>query len=268
MNVDRYLSRLGLSRAAVAGPGRDALARLQRAHVTTVPFENLAITGPPEGGGGEGVSLDLDHLYGKLVERKRGGFCYELNGLFGWLLAELGFDAHRAPAMVLDGEGEAGPPANHHTTVVALDRRYVVDVGVAVPTIRRPLPLDGTVREDEAGVAWRVAESDRPDADYVTQFRQPGDDWENRYVFRDRAVGLDHFAVTCEYLATAPESPFTGRPFATIATERGHKKLTPETLTVIEGQETREESVHPGDWHDVLEREFGLVYEGRETTET
>ncbi|PSQ58320.1 MAG: arylamine N-acetyltransferase [Halobacteriales archaeon SW_9_67_25] len=195
MNADRYLDRLGLARADVAPPDHEALRTLQAAHVRTVPFENIAITGDPEGNGAEGVTLD---------------------------------------------------------------RRYVVDVGVAVPTIRQPLPLDGTLREDEAGVAWRVVESDRPDADYCAQFRNPGGDWQNRYVFRDRPVTLDFFRASCEFLAAAPESPFTSDPFATIATPSGHRKLEPGTLTVIENGETRERPVDPREWHDVLEREFGI----------
>jgi len=258
VNADRYLDRLGLARADVAPPDHEALRTLQAAHVRTVPFENIAITGDPEGNGAEGVSLDLADLYAKVVERQRGGFCYELNGLFGWLLAEMGFETERLAARVLDEEGRARPPANHHTNVVTLDRRYVVDVGVAVPTIRQPLPLDGTLREDEAGVAWRVVESDRPDADYCAQFRNPGGDWQNRYVFRDRPVTLDFFRASCEFLAAAPESPFTSDPFATIATPSGHRKLEPGTLTVIENGETRERPVDPREWHDVLEREFGI----------
>ncbi|MFC7131876.1 MULTISPECIES: arylamine N-acetyltransferase family protein [Salinibaculum] len=259
MNTADYLARLGVEPAAVDDHSVETLAEIQRAHVTSVPFENLAITGDLLAGEDTpGVSLSLPALYEKIVERERGGFCYELNGLFGWLLAELGFDVERIPAAVLDEEGQVGTPANHHTLVVDLGRRYVVDVGVAVPTLRQPLPLDGTLREDSAGVAWRVAESDRPDADYCTEFRSPGAEWERRFVFRDHPVALDYFAASCRYLSTAPESSFTSGPFATIATDAGHLKLKPETLTVIEGGETREQSLDDGEFHDVLEREFGI----------
>jgi len=260
MDSDRYLDRLGLSRADVEAREYDSLERLQRAHVVTVPFENFAIAGGPgDGGESEGVSLDLGATYAKVIDRERGGFCYELNGLFGWLLSELEFACERRPARVLDDDGRATPPANHLTNVVTLDRQYVVDVGVAIPTIRKPLPLDGSVQEDEAGIAWRVVESDRPDADYCTEFRTPGQDWERRYVFRDRPVDLSYFRASCEFLATAPESPFTDEGFATIATERGHKKLTPETLTVYEGGQHRERPVDAREWHDVLREEFGIV---------
>jgi N-hydroxyarylamine O-acetyltransferase len=259
VDPDRYLGRIGLSPTDIDGTDFRALETLQRAHVRNVPFENLAITGDPSGTGRDaGVTLGIEGLYRKIVERERGGFCYELNGLFGWLLEALGFETERIAARVLDEAGNASPPANHHANVVTLDGRYLVDVGVAIPTVRRPLPLDGRVREDEVGVAWRVVESDRPDADYCTQFREPGEDWQNRYVFRDRTVDLGFFRATCEFLATAPESPFTGDPFVTIATGSGHLKLERDRLTVREGGREREEPIDPREWNAVLEREFGI----------
>jgi N-hydroxyarylamine O-acetyltransferase len=294
MDADRYLDRIGLDPDAVAGANRETLRSLQRAHVTAVPFETLSITGDPHGPrNGEGVSLDPANTYEKVVERRRGGFCYELNGLFGQLLRELGYDPDRVAARVVN-DGAARPPANHLSHVVEFDRRYVVDVGIGVPTMRRPTPLDGEVREDAAGVEWRVVESDRPDAAYVSQYRTPGGDagdgqsddagdgedadeqnsssprsttshedadgWSDRYVFSDVPRDRSYFAATCDFLSTAPESPFTGDPVVTLATEHGHKRLTTETLTVTENGEKRERSVAPEKWHDVLETEFGLRF--------
>jgi N-hydroxyarylamine O-acetyltransferase len=162
--------------------------------------------------------------------------------------------------MVVGSEG-AGPPANHRTHVVSLDQRYVVDVGLGVPTMRRPLPLGGSTREDDTGVAWRVVESDRPDADYATEYRGPGDDeWSLRYVFRDVERESWFFEPTCEYLATAPESPFVGDPIASIATENGHVKVEPGALVRTEGSEEYEESLDGDDWYDALEREVGIDY--------
>jgi len=218
MDAARYLRRVGVD------PGRvttslESLHRLQRAHVEAVPFENLSIVGDPFAKGrGEGVTLDPDALYEKVVGRERGGYCFELNGLFHGLLRELGFDADRVAACVLEADGSVGTPANHHTNVVHLDRRYVVDVGLAVPPLRRPLPLDGSVRTDRAGVDWRVVDSDRPDADYLTRFRKPGGEWTDRYVLQKRPRELSYFGASCDYLSTAPESPFTGDPVVTVGT--------------------------------------------------
>ncbi|HMB49365.1 MAG TPA: arylamine N-acetyltransferase [Natronoarchaeum rubrum] len=268
MDPADYLDRIGVDPAGVdlgtvasGGADRETLERLQRAHVTSVPFETLAVAGDPFGErDGEGVSRAYPDLYEKLVERERGGFCYELNGLFGWLLAELGYDPDRVAAMVLGDDGPL-PPANHLAHVVDLDRRYLVDAGLGVPSMRRPLPLDGETRTDAAGVDWRVVESDRPDADFLTRFREPGDEsWSDRYVFRDRHREREYFAATCEYLATAPESPFTDEPVVARSTDRGYAKLSPDSLTRVVDGEERERSVDPEEWHDLLASEFGIAY--------
>ncbi len=261
MDSDRYLERIGVDPGSVDRADRETLERLQRAHVTSVPFETLSVAGDPFGqGDGEGVSRAYSDLYEKIVERERGGFCYELNGLFGWLLSEHGYEPDRVAAMVV-GDDDPLPPANHLVHAVDLDRRYLVDVGLGVPSMRRPLPLDGETRTDAAGVDWRVVESDRPDADFATRCQEPGEDWETRYVFRDVHRPREHFAATCEHLATAPESPFTDDPVAALSSDRGYAKLSPGSLIEVVDGEKRERAVDPDEWYDLLAREFGIAYD-------
>jgi N-hydroxyarylamine O-acetyltransferase len=258
VDPDSYLARLGVDPRTVDSTDRATLERLQRAHVRTVPFETVAITGDPAGEiEGGGVSLDPEAIYEKVIGRERGGFCYELNGLFGRLLAEFGFDVDRVAARVLE-DGELTPPASHMTHVVSLDRRYVVDVGMGIPTMRRPTPLDGSIREGPVGVAWRAVESDRPDADFLVQFRETGDGWTDRYVFDARPRETAYFRATCDHLTTAPESGFTGDPVASMATGEGHKKLDADSLARFTPEGVVEKEVSASEWTDVLEREFGI----------
>jgi N-hydroxyarylamine O-acetyltransferase len=260
VDPERYLARIGLDPEEARPPTAETLARLQRAHVTTVPFETLSITGDPFGGpDGEGVSLDLRDLYEKLVVRERGGFCYELNGLFAWLLGELGFDAVRLAAQVVDDEGDPRPPANHHAVGVALEAPHLVDVGLGLPKMRRPLPVGGRAGPDAAGIEWRTIESDRPDADGIVQTRREGEgSWGDRYLFTTTPRDLSYFEATCEHLAAAPESNFTGDPYVNVGTDRGHKTLSVDALAEVVDGEKREREVAPEEWHDVLASEFGL----------
>jgi N-hydroxyarylamine O-acetyltransferase len=264
--VDRstgpYLSRIGCAPAEFADPDRDrgTLARLQRAHVTSVPFETFSINGDPlTDRVGGGVSLSLPRLYEKIVDRERGGFCFELNGLFGWLLDELGFDVTRLAARMVSA---VELPANHHPLLVALDRPYLVDVGMGSPMLRAPVPLDadGSVPTDEAGVQWRVVGSGRPDAEYLLQYRRGEEAWEDRYVFDTTPRSLAYFTATCDYLQSAPESGFVGEPTVTLATDDGHLKLKRGTLSVTRGRETDERPVEDGEYHDVLAEKFGIVF--------
>lgn len=257
--VKAYLQRLGVAPGMVEAPNLELLAHLQRVHLTTIPFETLAITGDPYGEGeGEGIVLTVPDLYTKIVERKRGGYCFELNGLFYALLTGLGYDVHRAAARVASA---LRIPANHLVNVVELDRRYVVDVGTGPPTIRAPLPLDGTSRTDEVGVTWRVAVSERPDVAYRTEYRRPDDpEWTVRYVFEDEPRPLRYFTATNDYLQSAPESPFTGEPTIALSTATGYRTLSGDAFEEESGTDRHDRTVTGDAWHEVLVQEFGLRF--------
>lgn len=261
MNPDAYLQRIGLTDARCEDlpADRETLERVVAEHLYSVPFENLAIVGDPHGAmTGEGVSLFLPDLYEKLVDDERGGYCFELNGLFAWLLGELGFDVDRCAARVTD-EGEFGqPPANHHTNVVHLDQPYLVDVGSGVPQVRELVPLDGRVVEDAVGVQWRVDEDDFPLSDHVLRLREPGGDWGVRYRFETTPRKLSFFEATCEYLANEPDGTFTSGVIVKRSTPDGSLSLGVDTLIRVEDGVEAEMHVAPDDWHHVLDREFGI----------
>jgi N-hydroxyarylamine O-acetyltransferase len=255
---ERYLARIGLPSLRVDEPDLSTLARLQRAHVTSVPFETFSITGDPRSDrAGGGVSLSLPVLYGKIVEARRGGFCFELNGAFGWLLSALGFDVTRVAGRMVSA---IEVPANHHPLLVTLDRPYLVDVGMGAPMLRAPIAFGDSAESDAAGVRWRVLESERPDAEWLLQYREADGAWQDRYVFDTTARTLEYFTATCEYLQTAPESGFTDAPVVTMATADGHKKLKPETFLVTRGTETAARPVGDGAFHDLLRDEFGIAF--------
>ena len=261
LNVEVYLRRLGVGPETVGTPDLELLGRLQRAHLTTVPFETLAITGDPYGERtGEGVLLSVSHLYEKIVESERGGYCFELNGLFHALLAALGYDVSRAAARIIS-DGAIRIPANHHTNIVELDRRYVVDVGMGPPTLRTPLPMDGTPRTNEVGVTWQVGASDRPDVAYCVEYRESDDaEWVPRYVLDDTPRSLRYFDATNDYFQSAPESPFTGSPSVTLATDTGWRKLSGDVFVEVDGADRYERTVTGDAWHDLLNEKFGLRY--------
>ncbi|ELZ10692.1 arylamine n-acetyltransferase [Halovivax asiaticus JCM 14624] len=279
-SVARYLDRIGLDPDRSPEHDRAGLERLQRAHVTSIPFETLAVTGDPfDRFEGAGVSVAIDDLSEKIVERGRGGFCYELNELFARLLDALGFDVTGVAARMVGG---SGIPAAHRSTLVSLESsEYVVDVGMGTPTMRRPTPLPdeggertdsgssdrpvtaaGPPQVDTVGVHWRAVAVDRPDATYLTQYREPGDDdWSDRYLFDTTPREPRYFGATREYLVTAPESPFTGEPVASIATDRGHVKLRPDALIRTAGRERYERTITSGEWDALLGSEFGIDVE-------
>ncbi|MEO6393687.1 MAG: arylamine N-acetyltransferase, partial [Pyrinomonadaceae bacterium] len=119
--LDRYLTRIGYAGSTEVSP--QTLRDLQLAHLYSVPFENLDISA------GRYIRLDLDRLFEKIVNERRGGFCYELNGLFSAMLRSLGFSVDRLAAGVANKSGGFGPKFDHLTLLVHLPEPYLADVG-------------------------------------------------------------------------------------------------------------------------------------------
>lgn len=250
LDVAAYLSRIDATDLPDSLAGYDLLAALQRRHLRTVPFENLDIAADEE------IVLDREHIAEKVIGRERGGFCYELNGLFEWLLAELGFETTMVSGRVVREDGALGPPYDHLATVVSLDSDYVVDVGFG-DFARRPLPFDGDPVSDVGGT-YRV----RPDPDRAGGYRAQSwtdDGWASEYVFTTEPREFAEFEDTCRFHQTSPESPFTDGPFVTMATETGRITLGTSTLAVTEHGKKQEYPVPSADERErILRERFGI----------
>jgi N-hydroxyarylamine O-acetyltransferase len=154
VKLSGYLRRIGFS--GTARPDLATLRALHRAHQLTVPFENLDVQLRRP------TSLDLQQSYEKVVTRRRGGWCYELNGLMAWALREIGFDVMRVSAGVLRDSAVAGAGdhfGTHLCLVVQLDETYFVDVGFG-GSLLEPLPLRAVAREDRP---YRLALVETPE---------------------------------------------------------------------------------------------------------
>ncbi|GAA2748672.1 arylamine N-acetyltransferase [Kitasatospora cinereorecta] len=189
--VDAYLARIGVGRPE--RPDAASLAVLQEAHLRAVPFENLAIHL------GEPIVLEPAALLDKLVARRRGGFCYELNGAFAELLRALGFRVELLGARVF-GDGRLGPPFDHLALRVDLAEPWLVDVGFGRFS-HRPLRLDVRDGQQDPGGVFTVT-AHGPDLDVAM-------DGSPQYRLDPRPYELADFVPTCWWQATSPASHFT-----------------------------------------------------------
>ncbi|MBU2670768.1 arylamine N-acetyltransferase [Actinoplanes bogorensis] len=240
MDVDAYLTRIGLS------PGVTGLRELHRAHLSTVPFENLSIHL------GEPISLEPDALFDKVVRRRRGGFCYELNGLFALLLEELGYGVERVGARV-HGE-RLGPPFDHLALLVTTpggDGPWLADVGFGRHSTD---PLDfrlSSPQSDPGGVFTMVPAGDDVD---VTLDGKP------QYRIERRPRALTDFAPTCWWHATSPESHFGRSPVCSRREGDGRVSLSGRTLIRTGGGERTETVLDTDEQVLAAYREnFGIV---------
>ncbi|WP_435121389.1 arylamine N-acetyltransferase family protein [Amycolatopsis thermoflava] len=225
MDVDAYLARIGAGRPTAPTPA--ALRELHEAHLLTVPFENLSVHLP------ERIVLDEDALFDKVVRRRRGGFCYELNGLFGALLRELGFGVTLLGARVFGG-GRWGPPFDHLALRVDLEEPWLADVGFG-RFARHPLRL--TACEPQTDPEGEFLVVDAPDGDIEVRLNG-----EPAYRLEKRPRQLSDFGPTCWWQATSPESHFTQNVLSTISTPSGRVTLAGDKLIeTVDGKRAERE---------------------------
>jgi len=229
MNAAEYLERLAAPRPAAADEA--ALRSLHRAHLHAVPFENLDIHL------GRRIRLEPEALFQKLVRERRGGFCYELNGLFGWLLEALGFSVTRLSARVYSSAGALGPEYDHLALRVDLPggRPFLCDVGFGEGFLE-PLPL----RAGEHAQGDRAYRLGLEGEDWLYEYRRAGSErWERQYRFTLQPRRTEEFLEMCGWHQTSPESPFTRRRLCTLATAGGRVTLSEGKLIETTGADRK-----------------------------
>lgn len=228
-----YLQRIGLH--ADPGVSIDALKTLHRAQVYSVPFENFDILLE------RGVSLEPAALFNKLVRNRRGGYCFELNGLFLMALQAMGYTARALLARVHLRE----PPTSrsHQLSLVQLNGEdWLADVGFGSNGLRGPIPLLLNEEFPQDGQCFRLVEGS--EYGIMLQVRQ-GSDWQNLYSFELNAVCQSDIDMGNYYTSTHPDSLFRQFHVATVPTPEGrisllHRRLRIERNGAVEDSELPE----------------------------
>jgi N-hydroxyarylamine O-acetyltransferase len=238
VDLDAYLARTGQKRRP---PSEEALRDLMRAHVQAIPFENVDVVL----GQHQGISLDV--VSAKLVGRRRGGYCYEHNGLFAAVLERLGYTVHRLAARV---QPRRPGPYTHMTLVVDIDgRQFLADVGYGAG-ILDPMPLVDGHEVDQAGWPQRIVRNGhwwtlQKDSEDILEFRL------------DDMHRID-YEVYHHYTSTHPKSPFTGRLVIMTLEPGVGRKLIGRELTVEKPDGTSETSTVAPDELDATLKDLGI----------
>ncbi len=249
LNIDAYLQRIGYHGSYA--PTAQSLRDLQLAHLLAVPFENLSIHI------GEPIVLEDDALFEKVVERRRGGFCYELNGLFAALLRSLGFSVTMLSARVADAGGGFTPDFDHMTLVVSLDENWLVDVGFG-DTFREPLLIEDPNKQTQFGGAYRIVS----DGEYTILLdRKQGDEWKAQYRFNLQPYQYVDYAERCHYHQTSPASHFTQRRVCSRATPEGRLTLSEMRFitTTLNGDRQERALSSEEEYGTLLCEHFGII---------
>jgi N-hydroxyarylamine O-acetyltransferase len=245
---DAYLERIRVD--TLPAITRDGLELLHRAHAYSIPFENFDILL------GRGIDLSLEHLFQKIISQSRGGYCFELNGLFLELLRGIGFDATPLLARV---HTRGNPSGRHHQlSLVKLGgREWLADVGFGANGLRAPIPFETDRVNTQDGQDFRLLES--PPWGYMLQFFEE-DAWQNLYSFDLEHVCMADIYSGNHYTSTSPYSFFTWSRVATLPNESGRVSLSDFNLTVI--SDGRVEKITLDDspnYLDKIREYFGIV---------
>ena len=216
MNVEKYLKRIKITQTPSVS--KDFLFQLHENHLLNIPFENLDVHYHVP------IKLNVGELYRKIVEKGRGGFCYELNGLFGHLLQEIGFKTNIISCRVYEGEDGYTPEYDHMAIIVKIDLEfYLVDVGFG-EFIIKPLCINyGAEIEDTNGTFVFIKHSLK---NYIRLCRLKNGELIPIYIFTTNSRKLSEFSKMCEFHQYSPESHMTKKKMISQATREGRITLT------------------------------------------
>ncbi|HVF90513.1 MAG TPA: arylamine N-acetyltransferase [Blastocatellia bacterium] len=248
MDIKAYLQRINYT-GSLSLDDR-TLRDLQLAHLLSVPFENLSIHA------GEPILIQEGALFDKVVSRRRGGFCYELNGLFAALLRELGFNVSMLSAGVARPDGGFGPDFDHMTLMVLLEERWLVDVGFG-DSFREPLLIDSRDVQVFGDRSYRI---DAVDDRLILMESRQGGEWKPQFRLTLKAYQYPDYEAMCRYHQTSPDSHFTQQRICSMATENGRVTLSDRRLITTEGAERREQELtDEGEYILALKNRFDIT---------
>lgn len=253
MDIPRYLERIQYCRPI--NPDAETLQGLQAAHMLNVPFENLDI------GLKRPIRLTEEDLWEKIIVKRRGGFCYELNGLFGRLLQEIGFHVTYLNARVYNRQGQLGIDFDHLALLVTVpgeSQRWLVDVGFG-DSFLKPLSLEETGEQIQGLRSYRL----EPTADGYTVWQRNYDgSWERHYFFDLQPHSFPtEYEGGCLYHQTSPKSSFTRGSIISKATPEGRVSLQDGYLIVTKHGQRLERPLHDrAEYDELLKQYFDITF--------
>lgn len=251
MNVEKYLERIGISPSEVGAPDLALLARLQLAHVLSVPYENVdIIKGIP-------LSLDEDALFDKIVTRHRGGLCFELNTLFDKLLSSLGYETESYFPRFW--RGETGVPIPRHRVIAVRlsGERYLVDVGIGSAAPRFPILLREGLVQEGYGEAYRL-ERDERFGWMLCEMK--GGEWQKYFSFTEECYFDADYVPTLFWCEKHSESRFNKALMVSLKAPEGRISIDGSTFKMFSGAELThiEEGLSHGRICEYLRERFGM----------
>ncbi|MBG6130020.1 N-hydroxyarylamine O-acetyltransferase [Aquimarina sp. EL_43] len=228
MDIDLYLERIKYKKDLSVN--KKVLFELQQSHLKNVPFENLDIHYDNE------ITLNVDTIYNKIVVQKRGGFCYELNGLFYHLLKEIGFEVKMISGRVYNTSKGYGKEYDHLAIITSIHNNdYLVDVGFGKFSYTPLLIKPGVKLSDDFG----YFEFDKFDDDYLRVNEVVDEVLTPQYIFKTIGRNFNEFQEMCIFHQTSKDSHFTQKKVISRITDTGRITLNDNQCKITQGADTK-----------------------------
>ncbi len=232
MDIQQYLERINYT--GPLQPTWEVLSTLQYQHLMHVPFENLDIH--------RHTKIDLANLFDKIVTGKRGGFCYELNGLFYELLKTIGFTVKMVSARVYDGKKDYSPEFDHMALIVKIgDDHYLADVGFGEFS-SYPLKIEVNENTDDPRGIFSIQNFNEHYK--VVKKKNAAGTFIPEYIFSETARQVAEFLEMCNYHQTNMESHFMQKRICSLPVNNGRITLTGDILKITENGEVKERKLN------------------------
>ncbi|MFY0605480.1 MAG: arylamine N-acetyltransferase [Cyclobacteriaceae bacterium] len=249
INTQAYLDRLGIS---AAQPDLRFLRTIHRSHLLKIPFENLDVHY------GQKIILDIDKIFAKIINQKRGGVGFELNGLFYHLLSKLGYDAHILSCHVFQ-DGSYSPDFEHMVILVNLDGdQYLCDVGFGgLITIPKKL----TLRQAQLDYTLYYKFEKNPDDEWILMSSKDNSVFQSVYKFVLEPRELIQFIPRCNQLQDLPDSKWKKAKFISQQFHEGRITLTDRLLTKqLFGETQQKHILNEDEFHTKLKEHFDIDF--------
>lgn len=246
--VKNYLNRIKFT--GKINNDLKTLSKLHKNHLYYIPFENLDIHTNKK------IILSKKHLTKKIFNNNRGGYCYELNGMFYILLKELGFKAKMISARVSNGKGGWGEEFDHMAILVELDEIWLADIGFGDSFIE-PVKFELDIIQNNLNGYFKIEKYD--DEYYKLMKSTDGKEFTDEYIFTLKERNWDEFEEMNNFHQTSPESHFTQKIICTIAKRNGRVTLTNNKLIITKGdRKFIKEIKDENNFNEKLYKYFGI----------
>lgn len=247
MNIASYLSRINYTHPL--RPDRETLNLLHRHHVFSVPFENIDVHYK--------ILFDIEpaNVYDKVVNRRRGGFCYEVNSLFNDLLRSIGFETKIISAKVITDFGVPGPEYDHLALIVTIDsKQYIADVGFGDLFVE-PLEITTDLQHDGRNY-FRI---EYEDGEYSLYMSDDQIHFQKKYTFSPDETPIELFRKPCYEKQVNPDSHFVINTICTLPTESGRITIYNDKFTETVGSEKKQTIIKDdNELRSILLNRFGI----------